>query len=155
MPQGYQLIERAPTLQEYRHICIGVGWEDVMNFEAAATGLQNASYSVVALHRAEAVGMGRIISDGALYFYIQDLAVLPDHQRQGVGGQIMEHIMAYLRRNAPEKAFIGLFAAPEHRNFYERFGFRVYSFLDGMYQIMPLDRSALATGNGTALAQGS
>lgn len=31
----YRIIERAPTLAEYRRICVAVGWQDFINFDAA------------------------------------------------------------------------------------------------------------------------
>ena len=59
------------------------------------------------MQAADVVGMGRIVGDGAIYFYIQDVAVKPEHQGRGVGRQIMEHLLAYLQAQAPPKAFSG------------------------------------------------
>lgn len=35
----YQVIERLPSIEEYRALCTAVGWQDVMNFEAAVGSL--------------------------------------------------------------------------------------------------------------------
>jgi GNAT superfamily N-acetyltransferase len=45
--------------------------------------------------------MGRIVGDGALNFEIVDIAVDPKYHKQGFGRVIMEHIMAYLDKEAP------------------------------------------------------
>ncbi len=48
-----------------------------MNFNAAINGLEQSTTGVVALdEESEAIGMGRIVGDGAIYFYIQDISLL-------------------------------------------------------------------------------
>lgn len=133
----YRIVDRAPTLTEYREICTAVGWEALMNFAAAEASLRNSLHHVVALSGEQVVGMGRIVGDGAIYFYIQDLAVRPEHQHHGVGGMILSRLLDYLKHNAPGKAFIGLFAASGTQPFYERHGFGQYAALTGMFQVIP------------------
>ncbi len=60
--------------------------------------------------------MGRVVGDGAVYFYIQDIVVHPEHQGKGIGENIMSALMTYLQENAPDKAFIGLFASKGKRS---------------------------------------
>jgi hypothetical protein len=72
----YRLEERLPTLDEHRHICVDVGWEAVINFDAAAESLRESRCAFVAVRDEATVGMGRIVGDGAIYFYVQDVAVL-------------------------------------------------------------------------------
>jgi ribosomal protein S18 acetylase RimI-like enzyme len=67
--------------------------------------------------------MGRVIGDGGCNFVIVDIAVHPDHQRQGLGGKIMESLMTYLRENAPSSAFVSLIADEGAPALYRRFGF--------------------------------
>lgn len=123
---GYELVERDPTLEEYQRIRRAVGWSTVSD-EAAATGLPSALYSVVVFHEGETVGCGRIVGDGGLYFYIQDIAVLPEHQGRGLGRAIMDAVMACIERNAKPGAFIGLMAAKDAAPFYEKYGFAARS----------------------------
>jgi ribosomal protein S18 acetylase RimI-like enzyme len=138
MSDLYRIIERAPTLEEYRELCLAVGWEAYINFDVAAISLQNSLYHVVAVCGEQVVGMGRIIGDGALYFHLQDIAVHPDHQRRGIGKQIMNHLMAYLRDHAPERAFVGLFATAEAVALYRQYGFDAYPELTGMFRTTPI-----------------
>lgn len=122
LPDRYELVERHLTVEEYQRIRSAVGWSAVSD-EAASTGLPSALFSVVLTHDGEAVGCGRIVGDGGLYFYIQDIAVLPEHQGLGFGRAIMDTVMAYIERTAKPGAFIGLMAAYGAAPFYERYGF--------------------------------
>ena len=138
---SYQIEERTPTLAEYQALCTAVGWESVINFEVAQRALDRSLYGIVVLSEGEAVGMGRIVGDGAIFFYLQDIAVIPSHQGRGVGRLILDKLIAYLQANAPEQAFIGLFAANGTTSFYERFGFVQHEGLTGMFQVVPRARS--------------
>ena len=119
---NYRIVERAPTIDEYRRLCRAVGWGEIINFQAAARGLPRSVFAVVAVGPAgEAVGMGRIVGDGAMYYYIQDIAVHPEHQGKGLGRRILEALFDYLREQAEPKSFIGLFSVPDAVDFYRRF----------------------------------
>jgi len=99
----------------------------------------NSLYGVVVTSGEKVVGMGRIVGDGAIFFYIQDIAVEPAHQRRGVGIKILDKLMEYLRDSAPEKAFIGLFAAKGSTPFYENYGFRNWTpNITGMFLVTPV-----------------
>jgi predicted N-acetyltransferase YhbS len=120
---AYELIERDPTVEEYQRLRHAVGWSE-MTDEAVAVGLPNALYSVVLELDGEAVGCARIVGDGGLYFYLQDVIVLPELQGRGQGARLMDALMAYLERSATPSAFVGLMAAVGAEPFYERYGFR-------------------------------
>ena len=40
--------------------------------------------------------MGRVVGDGAVVCYIQDLIVIPQVQAQGIGSQIIQKLKAYV-----------------------------------------------------------
>ena len=131
----YQLVERDPTVQEYQRLRRAVGWGD-MTDEGVAAGLPNALFSIVLELDGEAVGCGRIVGDGGLYFYLQDIIVLPEHQGRGQGATIMDEVMAYLERTCRPGAFVALMAAVGAETFYERYGFRRRSDQQpGMYRV--------------------
>jgi ribosomal protein S18 acetylase RimI-like enzyme len=68
-----------------------------------------------------AVGMGRVISDGVSDGYIQDLVVLPEYRKTGIGAQIV----SILVKKCVERgiSWIGLIAEPDTEKFYLPFGF--------------------------------
>ena len=71
--------------------------------------------------------MVRLVGDGSLYFYIQDLVVDPYWQHQGVGRSMAERLEARLAEQASEGAHVLLIAAPDVAGFYANLG---YSRLD-------------------------
>ena len=68
LSDGYRIEERPPTAEEYRRICGEVGWAGSINFAAASDSLARSLHCCVVVHDGEAVGMGRIVGDGAIYF---------------------------------------------------------------------------------------
>ena len=68
-----------------------------------------------------AVGMGRVISDGVSDGYIQDLVVLPEYRKAGIG----TNIVSTLVKKCVERgiSWIGLIAEPDTEKFYLPFGF--------------------------------
>lgn len=69
------------------------------------------------------IGCGRVVGDGGIYFYVQDVMILPAYQKQGLGRRIMDAIMAYISAHARSNSFIGLMAADGVAPFYYRYGF--------------------------------
>jgi len=138
MADLYRLMERPPTMAEYRSLISAVGWAEWTNVAAAAAALARSLYHVVALHEETMIGMARVVGDGAMFFYIQDVVVTPAYQGRGVGTLLLERVMGYLKDAAPEKAFIGLFAAEGKHPYYERFGFAVKPILTGMFRHAPV-----------------
>lgn len=119
----YVLVERIPTIEEYRRLREAVGWNR-RDDAAMETGLRNSLFSVCVLHQGKVVGCGRVVGDGAIYFYIQDIIVLPEFQGKGIGTRIMDAVMGYFRSHAHPNAFIGLMAAKGVSGLYEKYGFQ-------------------------------
>lgn len=114
---------QVPSVGDYIRIRLAAGLSRKTE-EAATVGLKNSLFAVTAFCEGEPVGIGRIVGDGGCFFEIVDIAVLPEHQKKGVGTLIMDALMAYLRDHAPSSAFVSLFADHGTPAFYERFGFR-------------------------------
>lgn len=118
-----EIVERIPTVSEYQFLRASVGWH---NHEATIVerSLQNSLYSVCAIERDRVVGFGRVVGDGYLYFYLQDVMVLPDYQGRGIGYKIAEKIHNYVLSIAQPGTFFGLMAAAGAASMYEKFGFQ-------------------------------
>ncbi|MCX4822636.1 GNAT family N-acetyltransferase [Streptomyces sp. NBC_01142] len=114
--------ERTPTVEEFRGIRAAVGWDTAEEpYVAAALGATR--YAVCADIGMRAVGMGRIIGDG-LYFYVQDVVVLPAYQSRGIGTEVVDRLSLWLERNASPECYVALTTEPENAAFYRRFSFR-------------------------------
>ena len=99
-----------------------MGWliPDPASVERA---LEHTLFAVCIERNGACIGSGRVVGDGALVFCVQDVIVLPEHQRKGYGALIMDAIMAYIEQTAHATAFIGLFAAKGLEPWYARYGF--------------------------------
>ena len=72
-------------------------------------------------HTGRAVGMGRVISDGVSDGYIQDLVVLPQFQKSGIGTQIVASLVRRCLQSGI--TWIALIAEPGTERFYLPLGF--------------------------------
>jgi GNAT superfamily N-acetyltransferase len=122
--EEYQLVECIPTVEDYLALREAVGWER-LDEQMTARGLANALFTICLLHNDKIIGCGRVIGDGGLHFYIQDIMVQPAFQGKGLGKRLMGAILAYLKEHALPGAFIGLMAAKNKSSFYTQFGFAV------------------------------
>ena len=136
---GDRLVPRPPTAEEYRALCTAVGWQEVMNLSAAEAALGHGLHAVVVERGGRAIGMGRVVGDGAIYFYVQDVAVEPTHQGRGVGERIVASLVDWVRARAPDRAFLGVFAAAGTEGFYGRHGFERHDGLTGLFQVVRRD----------------
>lgn len=136
MSEQYKLIKRLPTVEEYTYICNEVGWKDYMNFDVVEDSLKQSLFGVVIQYQDDVVGMGRVVGDGYIYFYIQDIAIIPVHQSRGIGKLIMTSIIEFLKEKAPEKAFVGLFSAQGKESFYNKYGFKRHEGMTGVFGII-------------------
>src|SRR5262249_41045693 len=90
---------------------------------AAALPGSWAACHVVEETGAGCVAMGRVIGDGGWYFHVVDMAVLPEHQRRGLGAAVLGYLLERIRAAAPGGAFVSLLADPPGRPRCERRGF--------------------------------
>ena len=117
-----KLIERAPTVAEYQRLRRLIGWAEV-DEAAVEIGLRSALFSVCLLEGDRIMGCGRVVGDGGIYFYLQDVIVHPDLQRRGLGRRITDALMSYIASRAGRNSFVGLMAAEGAAPFYASFGF--------------------------------
>lgn len=106
----------------YNSLRLSIGWTSY-SLDQIETGLENSLFSLLVTEGGKPIGMGRIIGDGIMVFYIQDIIVLPEYQKCGVGHEIMTRLMNYINSKAVNNSIIGLMAAVGKERFYEKFGF--------------------------------
>lgn len=117
-----ELIESPPHVTDYICLRNAVGWGNT-SIALAQKSLDNSLYHVVAQEDGKTIGMCRVIGDGALFFYIQDLVVSPGHQGLGIGKLLMEKVEVYLNKSASKGATIGLFSALGKEPFYLKYDY--------------------------------
>ena len=117
-------IEKIPSADEFNTLTNVVGWGAADN-GIAETALANSLYTVCAYDGERIVGFGRLIGDGVMFVYVQDIMVLPEYQGRRIGTGIMERITKkiheYKQIGGDLRAYLGASAGKE--DFYKRFGF--------------------------------
>lgn len=120
---GYTLLPSCPSVADFRRLRVAAGMEP-RSQEAAERGLPRTLFGVSVWCDGQVVGMGRVVGDGGCVYQVVDVAVLPEHQRKGLGRQIMQALMDYIRREAPPSAYVCLIADGPAQHLYAPFGFR-------------------------------
>ena len=85
--------------------------------------LQGDIFDVVLYEDEKAIGMGRVIGDGKIVFFLKDVMVSDNYRGKGYGNIIMNEIMKYIRSVACPEAYVGLMSTPGKEEFYKKFGF--------------------------------
>jgi ribosomal protein S18 acetylase RimI-like enzyme len=125
MTPGYRLVMAAPPVADYLRLRAEAGLSPKTEQQAvAALPGSWAACHVRTENGGEVVGMGRLLGDGGWYFHVVDMAVLPGHQRRGLGDAILAALLDRVRAAAPPGAYVNLLADPPGRRLYERHGFR-------------------------------
>jgi GNAT superfamily N-acetyltransferase len=99
-----------------------VGWTAyVRSPERLRAAVRGSSCVLVARRDGRLVGLARAVSDGVSICYLQDVLVLPDEQRHGVGRLLVESLLA---RYADVRQKVLLTDdEPRQRAFYESLGY--------------------------------
>jgi ribosomal protein S18 acetylase RimI-like enzyme len=101
------------------------GWWKEEYDPAALGSLIRGSFSfavAVDTKTGKAIGMGRVISDGVSDGYIQDLVVLPDYRKSGIGREIVSALVERCLQSGI--TWIALIAEPDTEQFYQPLGFK-------------------------------
>jgi len=101
-----------------------VGWE-APDLDQITTALEHSYATFCAYDGDWAVGMARLLGDGAMSFYIKDFAVRPEYQGKGVGRLLMNAMEEYIRSQLPNgwAVSLELISSKGKEPFYEKFGF--------------------------------
>jgi len=124
LSDGYRLVDGPPTSEDYLDLRLRAGLSPKRE-DQAASALPGSWAACHVLHESQdrPVAMGRVIGDGGWYFHVVDMAVLPDHQRRGLGSAVLTYLLEQIRARAPKDAFVSLLADPPGRRLYARHGF--------------------------------
>ncbi|MBW4717282.1 GNAT family N-acetyltransferase [Saccharothrix obliqua] len=124
MDASYALQPGPPPVDDFLRLRREAGLSEPTR-ERAELGIDGAWTAVHVIHRGtgETVGMGRVISDGGTYFHIIDMAVLPAHQRRGIGDAILDTLLASIDAAAGAGAAVSLLGDPPGWRLYRRHGF--------------------------------
>ena len=78
-----QYRENCLSPEDFIRLRIAVG-RVAIPLPQAEAALRTGLFRVTAFCEGKAVGMGRLVRDGAMYWYIQGMAVLSEYQGRGI-----------------------------------------------------------------------
>lgn len=133
-----RLVDNILRAEDFIRLRIQAGFAEV-SLNHARKALQNGLINVSAIYDGELVGMGRLVGDGAMYWYLQEIIVLPQFQRKGIGTMIVDHLVDHARVNSVTGKFttIGGVSARGKEPFYEKMGFEIIS--NGMIKMIEIE----------------
>lgn len=110
-----------PTPAEFSELFATTGWGSID--DATAARALEGSWIVCTARDENGVlhGVGRVISDGAMHAYVNEMMVRPGSRGQGIGSEIVSSLVAEVHRRGV--GWIQLFAAEGRAPFYSRHGF--------------------------------
>lgn len=101
-----------------------VGWKHLQE-KQAELAIKGSLLTVTAYDGDRPIGMGRLVGDGAVICYIQDLIVIPEYQGQGVGNMLIESLIDYVKevQLSGTQIMLDLMCATGRESFYKKYGF--------------------------------
>lgn len=116
-------------LDDLTRLYAAVGWTAYTKApESLAAAIGGSSFVITARLDERLIGLARAVSDNATICYIQDILVDPEHQRSGLGRQMLEMILGHYG-DVRQKVLI-TDSDDGQRAFYESLGFSEGSDMD-------------------------
>lgn len=119
-----ELKENQLDVDTYLELRKSVNWKNITEYQAEKA-LSASLFTVCAYEDGKPVGMGRIVGDGVIIDYVQDLVVRPDFQLGGVGGKILERLISFVKDTKIDgtEIMLCLMCAKGREEFYKKFDF--------------------------------
>lgn len=116
--------ENKLTVDIYLSLRKLVNWKS-LSYSQAQKALDNSLYTICAYEDDIPVGMGRIIGDGAVICYVQDLVIHPSKQGSGLGSDILLVLIDYVKSIGIKDTtmMLDLMCAKGREEFYKKHGF--------------------------------
>lgn len=133
-----RLVDNILQAEDFIRLRIQTGFAEIP-VNHARKALQNGLINVSAIYNGELVGMGRLVGDGAMYWYLQEIIILPQFQRKGIGTMIVNHLVDYAKANSMTGKFttVGGVSAKGKEPFYKEMGFDIIS--NGIIKMIDLE----------------
>ena len=134
----YELVDNVLSAEDFVRLKVAAGFKE-RPLEQVEKALRNGLFNVSAVCGGQVVGMGKLVGDGAMYWYLQEIIVLPQYQGKGIGKSIVNRLLGHIKSVAEPGTVIdiGLTAVKGKEPFYERFGFSARP--TGMGQLMRIE----------------
>jgi len=118
------LEENKLDVNTYLYLRDSANWKTLKE-EQAKKALENSLFTLCIYMDGQPKGMGRIVGDGAVICYIQDLVIHPDARGLGLGKKILSRLIEFVKEEQLEdtQMMLDLMCAKGREEFYEGFEF--------------------------------
>ena len=101
-----------------------VGWIE-LNPVQAQRALDNSMKIITVYDDDKPIGMGRIVGDGEVICYIQDLIIIPEYQGKHIGSRLIDKLIEYVNSLIipDSRMMLCLMCAKGREEFYTKHGF--------------------------------
>ena len=119
-----RFVEDLKDVNVYLSLRNQVNWIK-LDREQAQKALNNSLKIYTVYDDDKPIGMGRIVGDGAVISYIQDLIIIPEYQKKHIGSQLIQHLINYVDSITAEntRRMLCLMCAKGREEFYIKHGF--------------------------------
>jgi len=116
--------ENKLDVDTYLYLRQQVNWK-TLTYNQAHCAIENSAYNITVYEEDKPIAMGRIVGDGAVISYIQDLIVIPSAQGEKIGSQLLEKLIEYVQTITEEgtEMMLCLMCAKGRENFYKHHNF--------------------------------
>ena len=114
----------APRSDAFKALRDDCGWGDITRAQAQLA-LTRSLMTAACYEGDTLVGFARLVGDGVLNIYVQDVIVTPLARGRGIGRMVLRALISKATDHYDGAATLGLMAASGKRDFYARQGFRV------------------------------
>lgn len=117
----FKLSDSPPSYSEFCELWCKTGWPEYSEDEFKRAIQGSAFWSTARSESGALLGLGRLLSDEARYAYIQDVVVIGDRRRKGIGRALVNALVdAAMQMGLDE---IHLISTPQAIGLYQSFGF--------------------------------
>lgn len=130
----YQITSVAPSGEQYIELRrLGGLTPPPVSASVAETALASSVLILVARRKkedhegvssTEPIGMIRLVGDGHIFLNLTDVCVLPSHRGKGLASRLIDEMLSWIDRNAPD-AYVSMIADPPAQSIYKKKGFQV------------------------------
>jgi GNAT superfamily N-acetyltransferase len=117
-------VEDNKDVDIYLNLRKQVGWIELSR-QQAQMALDNSLKIITVYDDERPIGMGRIVGDGAVISYIQDLIIIPEYQSRHIGSLLIERLIDFVKSITIKgtRMMLCLMCAKGREIFYEKHGF--------------------------------
>jgi len=99
---------------------------NLRNKEQEKRAIKHSTYITARDKNDNLIGLVKIIGDSTYEYYISEVMVIPEFQKQGIGKKLIKATLNYCKENGFIKIF--LTAAKGRESYYSKFGFKVTKY---------------------------